>query len=156
FDQGQQGMVIARRGRAAKGGVDAPPSIKIDSGEELYMRYELAIASKGTRQRVTGKVYPELTPDGSRMILNDAGWHGPSWLVGKEIMWTDGNGGPVAPGSLLNPVAPGNNQNPPTITCIAANQYVKDAASNPIVSGVSTDLKNEMSLAFLVKFNNFK
>jgi beta-lactamase superfamily II metal-dependent hydrolase len=150
FDQGNQSDVRARRKR---GGA---PSITIDGEEQIYLQYKNAISKRGARQRVTEKVYPPSTKSTDRTVLDQAGWHGPNWLVGREIMWTDGTGAPVTPGSLLNPAAPNDNQNPPTITCIAANQFIKDAGNNRIMSGIGPDLKNEMSLAFLVKFNKFK
>ncbi|MFI6164722.1 MULTISPECIES: ComEC/Rec2 family competence protein [unclassified Micromonospora] len=78
-------------------------------------------------------------------------WH-PYWLVGREILWTDEAGEPI---TELRPGVP------PTVTCIAANRYVRDAAgtarfrAGAALTGTE-QLKNEKSLAFLVQFGTFR
>jgi hypothetical protein len=71
-----------------------------------------------------------------------------NWLLTPaapaEILW-DGYAGGVPAGA-------------PTITCIAANQYVRahgGGLAGPL-GGMSADPRNEKSLAFLVRFNNFR
>ncbi len=149
FDQGEQGKVTARRGRG-----NAPDIISYSNQEQDYIQYLTAIASRGARSRVTARVYNDA--DGTN-ILNVNGWNGPDWLVGREIMWTTPTGVASTPAAILNPNGAANiNLNQPTITCLAANQYIQGAPANPYTSGQGVDPRNEKSLAFLVRFNNFK
>jgi beta-lactamase superfamily II metal-dependent hydrolase len=77
------------------------------------------------------------------------GWWHPYWLVGREILWTDQAGEPIAPAS------PGA----PTITCIAVNRYVRTGpltAAYRAAGLLAPTVKNEKSLAFEVRFGNFR
>ena len=108
----------------------------------------------------------------------------PNWLVGKEIMWTDGRGYPnpnlyggaavaaglpvlSAVGAIAWPAgagvpAPGAPGGPPSIKCIAANEEVLQPGGGTLnmASGLhapcSNRGKNEKSLAFLIEFNRFR
>lgn len=96
----------------------------------------------------------------------------PDWLVGKEILW--GNADPANYSSTL----PVGKPNAPTVTCIAANKWVRNRVlvnGNPVIgtayvthstffNGDTQDSfnesenknDNEKSLAFLIQFNNFR
>src|SRR5262249_1576601 len=81
-----------------------------------------------------------------------SGWWHPYWLVGREILWTDVAGEPIAP------VGAGV---PPTITCIAVNRYVRNGPGTaaylaPGLMQNAERIKNEKSLAFEVRFGNFR
>lgn len=83
---------------------------------------------------------------------NTTDWWHPYWLVGREILWTDRAGEPIA-----SP-RPGV---PPTITCIAANRYVRTGPTTATFrsTGQTKPLhqqKNEKSLAFEVRFGTFR
>ena len=106
----------------------------------------------------------------------------PNWLVGKEIMWTDGRGYPnpalyggaaiVAGLPAVPPVgnipwpagagvpAPSAPGGPPSIKCITANQEILQAAGGTvnIVGGMLTPdrEKNQKSIAFIIEFNRFR
>jgi len=94
----------------------------------------------------------------------------PHWLIDKEIMWGDGMDGLQGRGAFAsNP--PGG---APTITCIAANKYVRQNGGgvrfvsevnifngpNRMSAGKIADEENRnenaKSLGFMVAFNNFK
>ncbi|QGZ92300.1 ComEC/Rec2 family competence protein [Microcystis aeruginosa] len=129
FDQGEQGNITVKRRR------DGTDNTTILNQESDYLRYLDAIQSRGARNRITQQVNSQKGGAG--------GWRNPYWLVNKEVLWYGFAGG-VPAGA-------------PIMTCIAANQYIRNAgAANPVQSGQSVDPKNEKSLAFLVQFNNFK
>lgn len=129
FDQGEQGNITVKRRR------DGTYNTTISNQESDYLRYLEAIQARGARNRITQQVNSQGGGAG--------GWLPPDWLVDQEILWHGFGGG--------NPVGA------PTMTCIAANQYIRGAGvANPVQSGVAVDPKNEKSLAFLVQFNNFK
>lgn len=69
----------------------------------------------------------------------------PDALLGTELLWAGVLGGP--------PVGA------PTLACLAANSYILHPA-NPgptgPVGGLGVDVENERSLAFVVRFNNFR
>nr|BFE66204.1 hypothetical protein GCM10020063_107300 [Dactylosporangium thailandense] len=80
-----------------------------------------------------------------------ADWWHPYWLVGREILWTDAAGEPS------NQPRPGA----PTMTCIAANRFVREDAGNSLYRVGSAlasaeKIKNEMSLAFELQFGTFR
>lgn len=129
FDQGEPGDISVKRTRS--GGYTE----SITAREQPYQLYLNAIASRGARTRVTARV--AANPP-SQLALH-AGWHHPNWLLGTELLWH----------GLMQPAGA------PTITCIAANQYV-DGRGGPHASGLAVDPKNEKSLALLVTFGNFR
>ncbi|MEE8059520.1 MAG: MBL fold metallo-hydrolase [Pseudomonadales bacterium] len=137
YDQGQQGQwrVISQR----RGGGREHVMVGGNGADNGYLNYTHNIQNIGSRTRVTETVYPLVNG-----IENVATAEKPDWMVGQEILW-----GPL--------VLPGN---APTITGIAANQYVAQAGGgnveHPRGQGSADTLKNAKSLAFLVEFNNFR
>ncbi|WP_433345416.1 ComEC/Rec2 family competence protein [Micromonospora sp. CA-111912] len=98
---------------------------------------------------------PALVAPGGAVIapFTLANWWHPYWLVGREILWTDAAGEPL---NSPTPAAP-----PPTIICIAANRFVRNGAATATYrsGGMLTppeQTKNEKSLAFEVRFGNFR
>jgi hypothetical protein len=84
------------------------------------------------------------------------------WLVGREVMWTNGVGAPTAAlwGGGGAPV-PGAVGGPPSLQCIAANEWVLQAGggSANIPSGMNPNsavAKNARSLSFLLTFEGFQ
>ncbi|TQS39951.1 hypothetical protein [Cryptosporangium phraense] len=101
---------------------------------------------------------PLAVPAGPLVAANQW-WHA-YWLVGREILWTDAAGDPIAPAGALAAAALA-----PTITCVAANRYVRnDAVGGPAratylpatLLAQGDQVKNEKSLAFEVRFGNFR
>ncbi|HEX8110302.1 MAG TPA: hypothetical protein VF516_21370 [Kofleriaceae bacterium] len=133
YDQGEPGMVTAKRDRAQNW------RWYVSGRDPQYQAYVNAV---GARVRPTGRVLAGRSGPG----VSHAGWHDPDWLVGTEILL------PPAP----VPRGPGA----PTLTCVAANQYVLRAAGagTRLVSAavLGDQLKNAKSLAFLLRFGNFK
>jgi beta-lactamase superfamily II metal-dependent hydrolase len=107
--------------------------------ETDYIRYRNAITSRGARSHATANV--------SSKAFHPAGWQAPSWLVNQELLWRNNAGAAIA--------VPAN---APTITCVAANQFVAtNGGGNAFVfGGLSLDDRNRSSLAFLVEFNNLR
>ncbi|MFI1197040.1 ComEC/Rec2 family competence protein [Micromonospora sp. NPDC020750] len=98
---------------------------------------------------------PALVAPGGAVIapFTLANWWHPYWLVGREILWTDAAGEPL---NSPTPAAP-----PPTVTCLAANRFVRNGAATATYrsGGMLTppeQAKNEKSLAFEVRFGNFR
>lgn len=129
FDQGEPGSISVKRARNG-GYIES-----ITGREQSHQLYLNAIASRGARARVTARV----ASNQPSALAHLAGWQDPDWLLGRELLWH-------------NVVQPGG---APTITCIAANQYV-DGRGGPHASGLAVDPKNEKSLALLVQFGNFR
>jgi hypothetical protein len=123
------------------------------STDVSYLLYINAINLRGARARVTERVYGRAIPPPVPPPPAAGPWFAPNWLLNDEIMWTNGAGAAVTPAALLG-APPGINANPPTVTCIAANQFVQGVAGRN--GGMGTDLKNEHSLGFIVQFNNFR
>ncbi len=133
FDQGEQGNITVKRKR------EENYNTTFSNQEDGYLRYLRAIQSRGNRQRVTALIKNSPTTSTER----SARWSYPDTLVNQEVLWYGFAGGVPAVS--------------PTMTCIAANQYIRGAGvANPVQSGVAVEPKNEKSLAFLVQFNNFK
>ncbi|KFA88245.1 ComEC/Rec2 family competence protein [Archangium violaceum] len=132
FDQGEPGQISVKSSRGQTGFVQ-----HISNREQDYTAYLTAINSRGARNRVTANV--SCAPPSTHMTAL-AGWRQPNWLLGEELLWH----GAVPPVGA------------PTITCIAANQYVDGVVGGPFTSGMAVDPKNEKSLALLVEFNNFR
>ncbi|MCU0287933.1 MAG: MBL fold metallo-hydrolase [Acidobacteria bacterium] len=95
------------------------------------------------------------------------GFLDPAWLVGKEIMWGNGGDGLAGrPNFVSNPP-----MGAPTITCIAANKYVRqcngsvrfvsnvniyDGPDRIDIAAYENKNDNAKSLGFLLTFNNFR
>lgn len=84
-----------------------------------------------------------------------------NWLVGREVMWTNGAGAPTAAlwGGMGAP-APGTAGGPPSLLCIAANERVLQPGGGTvnIPSGLNPNSargKNARSLVFLLRFEGF-
>jgi len=140
YDQGEGGIV--RVGvKKRKGAAAAVGAVTIEDREDRYTAYVNAIASRGVRTRATEDVLSRQAIDNN---LQQAGFTDPDTLVGTEVLW---NGVARPAGS-------------PTLTCIAANQYIlQPDGSHTLVSSSTLDgerKKNAKSLAFLLQFNNFK
>ncbi len=69
---------------------------------------------------------------------------GPAWLLGRELLW-DGVAGGAPAGA-------------PTLTCIAANRFIRQHGAGPAgpIGGMGNDPRNEKSLALVLRFNNFR
>ncbi|WP_433042556.1 ComEC/Rec2 family competence protein [Dactylosporangium sp. CS-033363] len=96
---------------------------------------------------------PPLVVPGAAVInpANLAEWWHPYWLVGREILWTGTGGEPI---NQPRPHAP-------TMTCIAANRFVREDAGHSLYRAVAPlgnpeKIKNEMSLAFELRFGTFR
>jgi hypothetical protein len=94
----------------------------------------------------------------------------PDWLIDKELMWGNGLDGMGGRGAFASVVPVGG----PTITCIAANKYVRQHGGgvrfvsttniyngpNVMSPGRIADEENKndnlKSLGFIIRFNNFK
>ena len=171
FDRGEQGNLTVKR--RSNGGYN----VTVSNREPDYTRYLNAIASQGARTRVTQLVS---STTALTQGLQAAGWQDANWIVGKELLWTNGDGNPdptLYGGNAPNPPlpvpapagnipwpagvpAPGNPGGPPAIICIAANQHIlqPNGGTVQIQGGLLAPpqrVKNEKSLVFLVKFNNF-
>lgn len=132
FDQGENGDIPANNEGPRDKKFDHQPSGR----DNNYILYINVIDSNGF-VRVTSDVH-------SAAQGGDKGWQPADFLVGKDVLWW----------GFDRP------QSAPSITCIAANQYVfvEDGSTECIVASEygSEDEKNAQSLAFLVKFNNFR
>jgi len=148
------------------GGAAGPPNIydnviifdqgfSAGSTDNSYLVYLQNVALRGARTRVTRNVLglaavPPVPP------APPGGWQASNWLLNDEIMWTNGAGAPVTPAALLGAVA-GTNLNPPTVTCVAVNQFVQGAVGRQTGGVLGAErLKNEHSLGFIVQFNHFR
>lgn len=143
FDQGEQGTVSTKTKRGPVGHPGYIPVSSISGRDNPYQLYLDSIGTQNTRERITAKV----KKTGRQGADEIAGWKDPNFLIGREILWNSG--------SALD--------NAPKMYCIAANQYIqrhpeeKDKRRSILTpSGTAVDPKNEKSLAFLIKFNNFR
>ena len=94
--------------------------------------------------------------------VNNIVWHHANTLLGDEVMWTNGAGVPTPAlwGGGGAP-APGAIGGPPSLTCIAVNEWVLQQGAAPvnIPSGLNPNSalgKNARSLVFLLRFNGFR
>ena len=140
FDQGYPGTYSTKRTRDNEWNIY--PNDDVDN---LYHHYTGAIDKFNTRNRITE--YVSTNSPVSYLKPQE-------WLVGKEILMWENFTQQNKEWSYSKRVL---DDAPPTITCIAANQYIQTPSGiqGPFGGG-GTDPKNEKSLAFLVQFNNFK
>jgi beta-lactamase superfamily II metal-dependent hydrolase len=144
YDQGRQDTLESTRNQR-------DGTVKVQSNrdeEDSYARYVKAITGY-RRVRVTENVLGRQTVTDD---LRRAGYHNGDWLVGKEVLWQ---------GTARIPA--GTARGRPTLTCIAANQYVLQADSgdnkrltNSTLNPNGDRERNAKSLAFLLQFGNFK
>ena len=142
IDQGQPGVATVK----TKG--DGSLNVSYPGRTDDYNRYENAIKTINTRDRVTEQVI-----DAGRFspsALAAAGYHSLGWLVGKEVMWAN----------WPNPAAATAAPQRPELTCVAANLRVLqcDGTTEPIASKVMSAERsaNQRSMAFLLRFGGFK
>jgi hypothetical protein len=140
--------------------------------DDIFLKYLMAINGRKTtggsvaglgraqRTRVTNRVQadgfpPEITEviaqlgspavpiRGKRPAVAGSIDEGPAWMLENgpaELLW-DGVGAPAGA---------------PTIRCIAANSFVRTVAGNTGPTALGADPRNNKSLAFEVRFNNFR
>ena len=105
--------------------------------DDSYKRYVAAMQKGPGRTRITRQV----AADYSKNPPN--GYHRSDWLVGQELLWW---GQSVPAGA-------------PTLTCVAANQWVFQQGAQPLfcpTSLIKEDNPNAQSLALLLEFGNFR
>src|SRR5215472_510062 len=116
---------------------ERPCSERIKSGPSIgkctdnYIRYREAVIRTGTATWVNTRTHATRHMNGYDIVSFDvngvpsapalANVNPPNWLLGKEIMWGDGNDG-LSGRHAFNSIPPAG---APTITCIAANKYVR-------------------------------
>jgi hypothetical protein len=138
YDQGEPREVRVRK-HARYGQPTVLSGDPEGSLEDPVKRYMTAIRA---RPHPTNKVLTRQQPDAD---LTADGWEAPDWAVDRDLMWD----GAVRPATA------------PSLTCVAANQYIRQVAggTSELPSSVLNDIdrvKNARSLGFLLTFGNFK
>ncbi|MEM0996110.1 MAG: hypothetical protein AAGN35_03480 [Bacteroidota bacterium] len=135
----------------------ARPSYPQPQSPANYTSYVNAITQRGNVNRVTTTVISIPFDDQDEATNIRKG----DWLLGKELLWRDRNGNLTTPAAILGEDADANlNLNPPKVTVIAVNGYLKGDTNLPREPRTTTNnadrLKNQRSIALLVEFGTFK
>lgn len=155
YDQGESGQVVPKVSKRRKldggGGQTSQVDWQIYGREGPVESYVRAAKALPHVNRLTERVMATGgVPDSLAGFFYE-----PNTLVGREIMWDDEADLGTAPDPNGIPAGA------PTLTCIAANQYVLlpgggQQRRNAGVLGNAEREKNARSLAFLLEFGDFR